>query len=56
MDAPYVKRDVLLRQRAEAHELADVVKTIDEVAAEMSNPESQMQQQLMPLQKMQLLQ
>lgn len=46
MDAPFVKRDALLRQRAEAHELSDVVKTEDEVKAEMQDPAVQMQQQL----------
>lgn len=38
LDAPYVKRDKLLRQRAEAHDLVDVVKTEDEVRQEQDNP------------------
>lgn len=38
MDAPYIKRDKLLRQRAEAHDLVDVVKTEEEVAEEQNNP------------------
>jgi hypothetical protein len=46
MDAPFVKRDSLLRQRAEAHELSDIIKTQEEVAAEQNSPMSQMQQQL----------
>lgn len=46
MDAPFVKRDKLLRQRAEAHELSDVVKTEDEVKQEQNSPAAQMQQQL----------
>ena len=46
MDAPFVKRDALLRQRAEAHELSDVVKTQEEVEAEQNSPAGQMQQQL----------
>lgn len=46
MDAPFIKRDKLLRQRAEAHELADVVKTEDEVMAEQNNQMAQMQQQM----------
>ncbi|MEO8296340.1 MAG: hypothetical protein ABI574_00890 [Burkholderiales bacterium] len=54
MDAPYVKRDKLLRQRAEANELSDVVKTEDEVAAEMESDQAKqnmaMQQQIQQLQ------
>lgn len=53
MDAPFIKRDKLLRQRAEAHELSDVVKTEDEVAAESNNEMAQMQQR-MALQQAQL--
>jgi hypothetical protein len=45
LDAPYIKRDALLRQRAEANELSDVVKTEEEVAAEQNNEMAQMQQQ-----------
>lgn len=37
MDAPYIKRDNLLRQRAEAHDLVNVVKTQEEVEQEMNN-------------------
>lgn len=44
-DGPYIKRDALLRQRAEANELSEVVKTEDEVAAEQNNQMAQMQQQ-----------
>jgi hypothetical protein len=44
MDAPYIKRDALLRQRAEAHELSDVVKTEEEVMAEQNNEMAMMQQ------------
>jgi hypothetical protein len=46
MDAPFVKRDALLRQRAEAHELSDIVKTQEEVEAEQNSPMGQMQQQM----------
>lgn len=46
MDAPFIKRDALLRQRAEANELSDVVKTEDEVMAEQNNEMVKMQQQL----------
>lgn len=46
MDAPFIKRDQLLRQRAEAHELSNVVKTEDEVVAEQNNQVVQQQQQL----------
>jgi hypothetical protein len=46
MDAPFIKRDALLRQRAEAHELSDIVKTEDEVKAEMNSPQAQTQAQL----------
>ena len=45
LDGPYIKRDALLRQRAEANELSEVVKTEDEVAAEQNNEMAQMQQQ-----------
>lgn len=44
-DGPYIKRDALLRQRAEANELSEVVKTEEEVAAEQNNEMAQMQQQ-----------
>ncbi|MBU3577572.1 hypothetical protein [Polynucleobacter sp. UK-Kesae-W10] len=46
MDAPFIKRDKLLRQRAEAHELSDVVKTEDEVKQEQNSPQAQTQMQL----------
>lgn len=36
-DAPYIKREELLRQRAEAHDLASIVKTEEEVKAEQNN-------------------
>jgi len=45
-DAPYVKRDVLNRKRAEANELVDVIKTEDEVNAEMNSPQAQAQAQM----------
>lgn len=53
MDAPFIKRDKLLRQRAEAHELSDVIKTEDEVKAEQ-NDQAMQQQQQMQQQQMQL--
>lgn len=53
MDAPFIKRDKLLRQRAEAHELSDVVKTEDEVQSE-TNTEAVQQQQQMAMQQAQL--
>ncbi len=46
MDAPFIKRDALLRQRAEALELSDVVKTEEEVLAEQNNEMIKMQQQM----------
>lgn len=60
MDAPYIKREELLRQRAEAHDLSSVIKTEEEVAAEQNNDQAkqqaELQQQLQQLevQKMQL--
>jgi hypothetical protein len=58
LDAPYIKREELLRQRAEAHDLTDVVKTEEEVTAEQNSQASQQaaaaQQQLQ--QQMQALQ
>lgn len=45
LDAPYIKRDKLLLQRAEANELSDVVKTEEEMQAEGNNPAVQAQQQ-----------
>ena len=46
MDAPYIKRDSLNRQRAEALEMSDVVKTQDEVTAEQNSQLAQIQQQM----------
>lgn len=46
MDAPFIKREKLLRQRAEAHDLVDVVKTEEEVLAEQNNDLAKQQQQL----------
>lgn len=46
MDAPFVKRDKLLRARAEVNELSDIVKTEDEVAKEQQDPMIQQQAQL----------
>lgn len=55
MDAPYIKRDVLNRQRAEANELGDVVKTEDEVKAEQANgPLAQQAQFQAQMQQIQL--
>ena len=45
MDAPYIKRDKLLMQRAEANELSDIVKTEEEMQAEQNNPQAQQAQQ-----------
>lgn len=41
MDAPFIKRDKMLRERAMAHELSDVVKTEEEVKAEQESEEGQ---------------
>lgn len=46
LDAPYIKRDVLNRQRAEANELADVVKSEDEVIADQNTEAAKMQAQM----------
>lgn len=46
LDAPFIKRDKLLMQRAEANELTDVVKTEEEVMEEQNNPQMQQQQQM----------
>jgi len=55
LDAPFIKRDVLNRQRAEANELTDCVKTEEEVKAEMGSQQAQMQQQMaMQAQQLQL--
>lgn len=45
-DAPYIKRDVLNRKRAEANELIDVVKTEEEVKAEQESDAAKMQAQM----------
>lgn len=50
MDAPFIKRHNLLRQRAEANELTDIVKTEEEVEAEQSNPMAAMQMQMAQMQ------
>ena len=54
LDAPFIKRDVLNRLRAEANELADVVKSEQEVQQEMQAAQNQgaeaMQQQMMQIQ------
>lgn len=55
VDAPYVKRDVMLRQMAEANELNDVVKTEDEVLADQGSDAAKQAQQLqMQIQQLQL--
>ena len=46
LDAPFIKRDKLLRQRAEANELSDVVKSEEEVANDPSNAALQKQQEM----------
>lgn len=51
MDAPYIKRDSLNRQRAEAHELVDVVKTEEEVQADANNPQAQAAAQMAQMQQ-----
>lgn len=42
-DAPYIKREELLRQRAEAHDLTSIVKTEEEVKADQNNDASKAQ-------------
>ena len=55
LDAPYIKRDKLLAQRAEANELSDVVKTEEELQAEQNGPAAQQaQQQQQALQQAQM--
>lgn len=53
-DAPYIKREELLRQRAEAHDLASIIKTEKEVAADQNNDaakaQAQMEQQMQQIQ------
>ena len=46
LDAPFIKRDVFNRLRAEALEMSDVVKTEDEVVAEQNGGPAQAQAQL----------
>lgn len=46
LDAPFIKRENLLRQRAEAHDLVNVVKTEEEVQDEQNNDMAKQQQQL----------
>lgn len=46
LDAPYIKRDVFNRLRAESLEMSDVVKTEDEVMKEQQGGPAQIQQQL----------
>jgi len=41
LDAPYIKRSELLRQRAEAHDLQDVVMTEEEVEAAQNSQQAQ---------------
>lgn len=54
LDVPFIKRHKLNQQRAEALELSDVVKTEDEVEADMRDPalqaQAQMQQQMVAAQ------
>ncbi len=54
LDAPFIKRDVLNRLRAEANELTDAVKTEDEVkaeqAAQTNKQAEELQQQMMQAQ------
>lgn len=55
LDQPYIKRRNLLQQRAEAHDLSDVVKTEEEVAAEQNNQQAQQQAQMqMQVQQLQM--
>lgn len=57
-DAQFVKRHQLITQRAEAHDLTDIVKTQEEVDAENNSPQAQqaaqMQQMQMDLQMKQM--
>jgi hypothetical protein len=46
LDAPFIKREELLRQRAQAHDLNDVVKTEEEVQAERDNDQAKQQAQI----------
>lgn len=53
-DAPYIKREELLRQRAEAHDLSSIIKSEEEVAAEQNTDQAKaaeaMAQQMQQLQ------
>ena len=49
-DAKLIKWDKLLRQRAEANELADVVKTEEELKAEQEGPGGQLAMQMQQMQ------
>ena len=40
MDAPFIKRDKMLRERALAHELSDIVKTEEEVKLEQESDQA----------------
>lgn len=51
LDAPYIKRDKLNQQRAEAHELSDVVKSADELQADSESPQAQQAQQVQQAQQ-----
>ena len=54
-DAPLIKREKLLRQRAEANELGDVVKTEEELKAEQESDQAkQMQEMQAKLAQMQM--
>ena len=45
-DAPYIKRDALLRELASAMEMSDIVKTVEEVKADQSSAQAQQAQQM----------
>lgn len=51
LDAPYIKREELLRQRAEAHDLHGVVKTEQEVLTEMNTPQAMQAMQMQQAQQ-----
>jgi hypothetical protein len=53
-DAQYIKREELLRQRAEAHDLTSIIKTEEEVQAEQNSSQAQAAAQLQ--QQMQAIQ
>jgi len=53
-DAPYIKREALLRQRAQAHDLTSIIKTEDEVKADQNSEAAKQQAEL--AQKLQQLQ